>query len=429
MRSNNKKTNSKQIWVWILTVGLSAFYIIIGNRYMSKDLDIMNLGTATVKAVVTELGEYREERVEAGAEYINYIQFFEAKVLSGKQKGEIFAARQDTDNYTNMNESPIKPGDKIILYNLGEEDAPQWVFGSYARFDTMAVFGIIFFVLLIVFGRMKGVNTIISMTFTCLAIFMVFVPAVLKGENIYLWSCITCIFTIVMTQLLNNGTTHKSLTTMLGCSFGVAVAALLTVFFDKVMHLTGILDEHSVYLQMLGSGVSIDLRGLIFAMVTIGAMGAVMDVAMDISSSMYEICRHVRSISFRELFMSGIRIGRDIIGTMANTLVLAYIGSSLCAVLLYITYSSSLLEFLNRENIVVEIMNALIGSTSILLTIPLTSIISGILFTDKDGSKHIFDEKSNDSYEYAGMEKIPEKNTGNAEESRTFYYTGRSARK
>lgn len=424
----NKKTDYKKIVVWLLTVILSAIYIFAGNRYMSRDLDIMGFSHATVKAVVTELSEYRKESVEAGVEYINYIQFFEAKLLSGEQKGEIIISRQDSDNYTIMNDRPVTPGDKIILYNLGEDDNPQWVFGSYARFDTMLVFAIIFFVLLIVFGRIKGLNTIISLAFTCLAIFMVFIPAVLKGENIYLWTCITCAFTIIMTLLLTNGATYKSLTTILGCSFGVAVAAGLTVFFDKIMHLTGILDEHSIYLQMLSSGVSIDLRGLIFAMVTIGAMGAVMDVAMDISSSLYEIRRHARTICFNELFKSGLRIGRDIMGTMANTLVLAYIGSSLCAVLLYITYSSSLLELLNRENIVVEIMNSLIGSTAILLTIPLTSIICGILYTDKDGSKHDFVPAENaereDNCKDSGAYKVLEKGGRKKKRPGIFYYTG-----
>ena len=182
----------------------------------------------------------------------------------------------------------------------------------------LLILGGVFFLLLLVFGRMKGLNTIISLTFTVLAIFTVFIPSILSGYNIYLMSLVTCFFTIIMTLLITNG-----------------------------------------------------------------AMGAVMDVAMDISSSLYEIRLHARDIGFTSLVKSGIRIGRDVMGTMANTLVLAYIGSSLCSILLLITYSSSLRELLNRESIVVEILQALIGSTAILLTIPLTAMVCGVMYTQK----------------------------------------------
>ncbi len=417
----------KNIVIWAITVIVSILFITIGHNIVSEDLDILNLQQDTVKAKVVELTDYIADSYEAGVVYENYTQLFKAEITSGNQKGEIVIAEQTTDNYTNMNETPIKVGDKVILYHMFDSgEASDWVFGSYARFDYMAVFGVIFLVLLIIFGRMKGVNTIISLGFTCLAVFAVFVPSVLAGYNIYLMTGITCIYTIVMTLLLTNGASEKSFTTILGCIFGVAVAAILSVLFDKIMHLTGMLDEHTVYLQYLGGEKGIDLRALVFAMIVIGAMGAVMDVAMDISSSLYEIHRHASQISFKELFLSGIRIGRDVMGTMANTLVLAYIGSSLCSVLLLITYSSSLLELLNRENIVVEIMQSLVGSTAILLTIPLTSIVCGILYTDTDG-RRFADKNFQDNNKRIESEKINQNNnyTDKKTSDGIYYYSGK----
>lgn len=417
----------KNIVIWTITVVVSVLFITIGHNHVSKDLDILNLQQDTVKAKVIELTDYIADSYEAGVVYENYTQLFKAEIISGSQKGEIVVAEQTTDNFTNMNETPVKVGDTVILYHMFDSgEASDWVFGSYARFDYMAVFGVIFLALLIIFGRMKGVNTIISLGFTCLAVFAVFVPSVLAGFNIYVMTGITCVYTIIMTLLLTNGATEKSFTTILGCTFGVAVAALLSVLFDKIMHLTGMLDEHTVYLQYLGGEKGINLRALVFSMIVIGAMGAVMDVAMDISSSLYEIHRHASQISFKELFLSGIRIGRDVMGTMANTLVLAYIGSSLCSVLLLITYSSSLLELLNRENIVVEIMQSLVGSTAILLTIPLTSIVCGILYTDSDGrrfaEKNYLDKNADiDSMEV--KDNTLSANTGN--EKGIFYYSGK----
>lgn len=390
---NNDKT--KNIIVWVCTVILSLVLIVVGNRYFTDGLDILNYGDATVKATVVSIGERINDAYDAGALYENSVQYFDAKITTGDKKGQVVTAIQTSDNYTNMNERDVSVGDKVVLYQMDESVTEyEWLFGSYVRSDYMLVFGLVFFGLLLVFGKIKGLNTIISLSFTCLAVFAVFVPSVLSGYNIYLMTSVTCIYTIVMTLLLTNGATEKSFTTILGCSFGVAVAALLTVLFDKMMQLTGILDEHTIYLQDLGKdGATINLRALIFAMIVIGAMGAVMDVAMDISSSLYEVHRHAQHLGFKELFKSGIRIGQDVMGTMANTLVLAYIGSSLCSVLLLITYSSSLMELLNRENIVVEILQALVGSTAILLTIPLTSIICGILYTSKDKKPVVPEEK------------------------------------
>jgi len=129
----------------------------------------------------------------------------------------------------------------------------------------------------------------------------------------------------------------------------------------------------------------------------VGSLGAVMDVAMDISSALYEIREHMERVSFHKFVRSGITIGRDIMGTMSNTLVLAYVGSSLSTVLLLTTYVTSMDELLNREIIIVELMQALIGSTAILLTIPLTAIVCGLIYSGKHERKPRIKEASKDA--------------------------------
>ncbi len=136
----------------------------------------------------------------------------------------------------------------------------------------------------------------------------------------------------------------------------------------KVLALTGVVDESSYSLTTVNPDHPIDLLAIIFAAIIIGAMGAVMDVAMSLSSSLHELKLKVMSISPKELFKSGMVIGRDMMGTMANTLVLAYIGSSLTVTVLIVIYNSSMTELLNKERIVVEILQALVGSIGILFT-------------------------------------------------------------
>ena len=379
MRASKK--SDKKLVVWIITVVLSAALLFAGNRIVTKNISMMDHPEASAKAKVTELGELIEETLD-GINFSARTQYFSAKILSGEHKGETVEAHQQIDSYLDTGERFVRVGDKVILLNYGVVYGDdEWVFGNYARSEYIVVLGALFLVLLILFGRGKGFNTVLSLVFTCLAVFCVFIPEVLAGFNVYVLTILVCVFTIVMTLILTNGISPKSIATMLGCAAGVFAAAIVTLISDRIMHLTGFIDEHSVYLQVLGENSNpINLRALIFAMITIGAMGALMDVAMDIASSLFEVKRHAPNISDKELFKSGMNIGRDVMGTMANTLVLAYIGSSLCTILLRITYSNSLMELLNTESIVVELLNAIVGSLGILLTMPLTAIVCVALY-------------------------------------------------
>lgn len=147
-----------------------------------------------------------------------------------------------------------------------------------------------------------------------------------------------------------------------------------------LLKLTGMVDEDSLYLQMVQTVSPIDLRGIIFAAIIIGALGAIMDVAMDIASSLYELRRNVPDISAGKLISSGFNIGRDVMGTMANTLVLAYIGSGLATTLLLVAYNVTFVELMNMELIVVELLQALVGSIGIILAIPLTALICAAIY-------------------------------------------------
>ena len=377
-----KKQRRNHIIAWTITVVFSILFFIFGNKLVSKDLEIFTGEDTVVVAKITELGELIDNSI-AGTDYQSKTQLFYAKILKGESKGEMVLAYQQIDSFNAYQDEEVKVGDVVTLYKNAYTTDDTWVFGDYYRIDKIMILGIIFLVLLLLFGRIKGFNTIVALGFTILAVFVFFVPAILSGYNIYLMSIITCIYTIVMTLMITNGPSHKSITTILGCTFGVLIAALSNVILSKLMHMSGIIDEHSVYLQFLSNGKTLDLKALIFAMTIIGALGAVMDVAMDISSSLSEIHFRSPNLSFGELYKSGIRIGRDVMGTMANTLVLAYAGSALCSTLLNISYSSSMLELLNREGVAVELIQSLVGSMAILLTIPLTSIICSLLYTGK----------------------------------------------
>lgn len=364
--------------IYAITIFVSVFYIIGANKYILKGEDFFDKNESSRLF----LSEVQEVISKSESEYGEINVNFKAKILEGENKGETVEALQMLDQTSSINSPALKPKDKIYLYKHESDDGLIWYADQYDRAHYLIVLGVIFVGFVIIFGRIKGVNTIIALVFTCLSVFCVYVPAILKGHNVYLWSIVTCLYIGVSTLLIVQGTTKKSFASMIGCLSGTAVAGILTFIMSKVLSLTGVLNEESLYIYYMNSESPIDLRAIIFGSIVVGAIGAIMDVSIDIASSLNEVVNASENPKFNDIIKAGFEIGRDIIGTMANTLVLAYIGSSLCCTLLIASYSGSITYLLNREAIVVEILQALAGSIGIFFTIPLTTYISAFLYLD-----------------------------------------------
>ncbi len=380
---------SKKI-VYIVTIVLSIIYIVVGNKITSKNSNLFNQNSensnflkakviAIIDRDVKKIGDVSSENAEE-----DIIITFRAELLNGEKKGELITGTQTITPLNFMNTKQLENGEKILVFLEDANNTNSWIYIERVRTDALIVLGIIFLVLLLIFGRFKGVNTILSLTFTILSIFLVFIPAILSGYNIYFWSIITCVFIILSTLIIVYGVNKKSISTSLGCFGGIIVSGILIFIMDSVLSLTGIINEESVYLLYLDLPTPIDLKAIIFGSIIIGAIGAIMDVSIDISSSLKEISIKLENPTFGELIKSGLNIGRDIMGTMTNTLILAYIGSSLSTVILLTAYNNSIINLFNKEMIVIEILQALIGSIGLLFTIPLTSVVCAVLYSRKN---------------------------------------------
>ncbi len=368
----------KQKIIYGVTVVLSVVLLLAGNFFARQGGVTFDTYDDTVcKATVLHFSD-GGEMADRLASADNTNVFFEAKITSGPQKGQTVTAAQSFSIYDATPARLVQEGDKVLLMFSGND----WYFWEYIRSDALLWLAGVFALALVVYGRMKGVNTLISLGFTVVSVFVVFIPAVMSGQNIYLWAILVCIYIIVMTLILVNGWNRKSLAAGIGCASGVLMAGLLTLIMDLIMHLSGITGESSVYLQNL-TDVDLDLKAIIFAGIILGAVGAIMDVSVSIAASLAEVKDKAAAPTRMLLFRSGLNIGRDVMGTMANTLVLAYIGSSLSTTLLLYASAGSMLNLFNREMVVVEVLQALVGSIGILLTLPLTAFISAMLYAPR----------------------------------------------
>lgn len=374
------KAKKKRIIVYVSTIVLSIIYlftaykIAIGDGVFGDKEDIV-----TVRAKVLRITDEKEtvSDEESGGKISMQYVFFEAKAVSGEVRGKTLYAVQERDLLYGLPQPTVEVGDKVILvYEPNDDGTADYYLSDFSRITPLVILCAFFFLLILIFGRKKGLDTIISLVFTCLAVFINLIPAILNGQNIYAWSIITCVYITVMTLMLIEGLNVKCFAAGVGCVGGVLVAGALELILRDQIKMTGVLDSEWLYLYNLNPENPIDLKAIIFAMIIVGAVGAVMDVAMSIASSLWEINEKSPDLPARELLKSGLTIGRDIMGTMANTLVLAYIGSALCCMLLMVTYSSNVGQILNREQIAVEILQALAGSIGILAALPLTAITS-----------------------------------------------------
>ncbi len=375
---------NKKTIVYVATVIFSVVYLLVAGLIAVGDDGVFGQEQAekTVKAEVLRITDRKKISYESDGESTTSMEliYFEARALNSDVKGKTLYAVQELDLMFALRQPDIQQGDKVMLaYSPTDDGTADYYLTDFSRTGPLFLLCAVFFLLLILFGRKKGLDTIISLVFTCLAVFVTLIPAILDGKNVYFWSIITCVFITVMTLLLINGANVKSLAAGVGCVGGVLASGLIVLIVRGSVKLTGMLDEEWVYLSTIKPGQTIDLKGIIFGMIIVGAVGAVMDVAMSIASSLYEIHEKSPTLPASELLKSGLTIGRDIMGTMANTLVLAYIGSSLASVLLLVTYSSGVTQILNRELIAVEILQALAGSMGILLALPLTAVVSVLL--------------------------------------------------
>lgn len=360
---------------------LSMAFLFVGNRVAAGSISTSVEGghTFTVTpGIVTQITERLEQEQEI-APGISVTNTFVAFTVRVRGRGEVAAQQNLSDSLLTI-EKEVEAGDRVLIFY--DEMAGVYHFVDYVRINYIIVLASVLFGLMILFGGAKGVNSIVALGFTCMAIFLVLVPSVLSGRNIYATAIIVCTYIIVSTLALVVGPSKKAASAMLGCLGGVFFAGLLMLFMDPVLTLTGVVDQESQFLLALPPENAIELRPVVFAGVTIGAVGAIMDVAMSIASGLWEVSLVGGAASFGKIFRSGINIGKDILGTMLNTLILAYIGSSLSLILLITFYaqSTSLMELFNREAIVVEFLRALVGSFGIFLTIPLTSAICGWLY-------------------------------------------------
>ena len=268
---------------------------------------------------------------------------------------------------------------KVENLDTGNED---YFVVDYNRDYLIWILCGLFLITLIVVGGFKGVRAIISLICTVSLISFVLLPSIERGLNPLLSAVIISILATALTMMLVAGINIKSLASTLGTGIGVTISGLIATVIIKIAPLSGLASTEAMILW--GNQLfQINFKGLLAAGMIVSCLGAVMDVAISVASSMQEIKIANQDYSIHDLFKSGMNIGKDIMGTMTNTLVLAYTGMAL-PLLLLISHEKNPAKFLNLELVVSEVTAAIAGSIGLIIAIPATAfIMAWLLNKDK----------------------------------------------
>ena len=310
-------------------------------------------------------------------------QQLEVRMLGGPFKGQVFRAVNELRGQLELDKT-FRPGDVIVAVRQ-EADTPDnavIVAQDYWRIGwTMLLFGI-FCVLLCLFGGWIGAKALFSFVFSCLVIWKLVMPLTLAGWPPVLVIFVSVVIVTAVIMFLVAGWSRCGLTAFAGATAGILAGLLTSEFFTWMMDING---ATMPYAQALLYAVKVPLRlEKIFAgAVILASSGAVMDLAMDISSGIREVALHNPQLTAEQLVRSGLRMGRNVVGTMTTTLLLAYAGGYLTLLMMFMLEGLNPWYLLNNPLVAAEAVKTLVGSFTLVLVAPLTALIGGHVFAKK----------------------------------------------
>mgnify|MGYP000130303848 FL=1 len=358
--------------IYVLFVCAFAVFVIKLNQVEKTELVVRTGQTFEKAKVVKILQDNLEENGTRVGE-----QKVRVRMLTGVRKGEELDI---TSSSGYLFGAACKPDMKVIVMQSVAGDSTVASVYTQDREGVIYIFALIYLLVLCLIGGKQGIKGCLGLVFTFFCVIFVYLPLVYLKYSPFWTAVFVCFITTLVTMYLIGGPTRKTCAATLGTLVGVILAGVSAWCFSKASGISGYNVSDIETLMTLWNTNRIQVGGLLFSGLLISCLGAVMDVAMSISSAIDEIYRQNLSLSRKELFTAGLRVGRDMMGTDSNTLILAFAGSSVSTLLLDYSYNLPYQQIINSNNIGIAIMQGLAGSFGIVLSVPFTVLICTILF-------------------------------------------------
>ena len=333
-------------------------------------------------AVVTQILSDDTEADESADGGYRGEQLLLAEIKTGQYAGETMQVY----NYVSpLYGVPLKVGDGCTLvistYENGDVNATVY---EYNRTTAVWIVLGLFLVITVLVGGKTGAKSLVGLIFTVAGVFWLLFPALMKGAPTLPTTFLLCVYVAAVSFAVLGGVETKTVCAWLGTVAGMALALGFALLSQRLLRIDGLRSaDVEPLLQLRQTGTPIGLRGLLAAGVILSSLGAVMDVAMSLSSALAEVHTADRTMDARALFRSGMNIGRDMVGTMTNTLILAFLGSGLVLTLYLYSLGLSPHMLMSSAYLSWELVGGISSSVGVILSVPITAAIAAWAYGKK----------------------------------------------
>lgn len=345
------------------------------SAYNTTSTTYANARVDLVKSEDLELDDYDDQLYLGSQEIV-------VTLLSGDKKGETIEL---TNYLTKIHSIKVSSGDRVIIcVDAPESTDPYYTVYGYDRTIPLAALIACFALVVILVGGFKGVRALLGVAYSLLLVMMFMVQAIYHGFSPVAVTLITVLIASGVSLLLLNGFSRRTAVGVLSTLAGVGATAIIFVIFSSTLHLSGYNTESAETLLMVRDSTGLSVRYLLLAGVLVSALGAVMDVSVGLVASLDELISVNPTMKRKELYRSGINIGKDMIGTMSNTLIMAFVGSDLDTLLCLLAYGYTANQLFSSDFLAIEISQGLCATMGVVLTIPIATAISCLLLVKKN---------------------------------------------
>jgi uncharacterized membrane protein len=370
-----------------VVLGLIAIFYVGLFPFTSYAQEVHQEFQETVRAEVIEVLE-QYERAITGTDASTTVQELRIEIKDGERRGEVVRLGNDL--------IVLSPGDKIYVNRLLSNDGTEYyLFKDVERRNPLFVIIFIFVVLVVWLSGVQGLRAIMSLSLSIGAILFLLIPALKAGYSPALTSLVISGLILSFSLFLTHGFKPRVVVTFFGTFSAVFVTCVIAWIWVDLMRFTGFSDDASVYLNFATDG-KIDLIGLLLGGIIIGLLGVLDDVSITQASVVQELKSANPNFGFKDLYTRALRVGKDHVGSLVNTLALAYVGVSLPLILLMSYSESSFFIILNQEIVAVEILRIVVGSIGLILTVPLTTAIAAWYFNN-----HAVADEGHDGHDHS----------------------------
>ena len=379
-----KKEMKRNIFAIVSVLIISIAIIMVSKSIFPDGFieDRYGKGAEFYNGVITEIIEedLNKDPILDGVE-IGYQKVI-AKVTEGQYKDNTYEIK---NNISRLYNYKVEEGTKVVLILYKQNNGNMiWDVYGYDRSSMIYVLAGIFIIVVIIIGGVKGIKSLVSLMFTLVTVIFLMLPLMFRGVEPMLAAVVSATLSIIVTLSLVSGINKKTVTAIIGTISGVVISGIIAYIFGELTHSSGMTMNDTESLIYIAEGTNLKVKGIMFAGILIASLGAVMDVAMSISSSLFEIYEVNKNIKQIDLFKSSMNIGKDIIGTMTNTLILALAGGSITTLILIFAANMPYNKFINLEVLAIEIIQGLAGSIGIVLSVPITAAVGSYLCRKKE---------------------------------------------